>query len=453
LKLLVQPGDIVKVTREIFQFYSEEANRKKIDYHFNSKEEHLEVWFDRDKLEKIILNLLSNAFKFTSIEGKIIVAVEKTTIGNKKTAKEYVKISVIDNGIGISQKFIDKIFDRFFQSPDGKSISHTGTGIGLALSKNLVKLHHGKIEVTSEQFKKTCFSVYLPLGNSHFDKNEMFSAPSDINAATLSASHGETAHPVSNNASVILIVEDNFDLRKYMVSQLCGKFKILEAENGEDGYHIAIKDIPDLIISDVIMPKMSGIELCKKVKEGVATSHIPIILLTAKITLEEKIEGVQTGADAYITKPFHFRFLEVTIKNLVETRLKLYQRFSQEVFLMPKEFSDNALDQEFMRRIIDFIEKNISNEELIVDDLASHLLLSHSQTYRKIKALTGQTVPEFIRSIRLKMAIKLMETGKYSISEIGFQVGFTSPAYFTRCFRVQFGKPPSEYISDFNHKK
>ncbi|HEY4784685.1 MAG TPA: two-component regulator propeller domain-containing protein [Bacteroidales bacterium] len=452
LNVLVQPGDIVKFTKEVFEFYNEEARQKRINYQFISNEEKLEIWFDRDKVEKVILNLLSNAFKFTSSEGNITVEVDKTIIDHKNKAKEYARISVIDDGIGISQKFIDKIFDRFYQSPEGKGISHTGTGIGLALSKNLVKLHHGRIEVTSERFKRTCFSVYLPLGNSHFTKDEIITDPSDISKSNSSPYPDEINVSSTKSASVILLVEDNFDLRKYIVSRLSDKYKILEAENGEDGYTIATKEVPDLIISDIIMPRMSGIELCKKMKEELATSHIPIILLTAKITLEEKIEGVQTGADVYITKPFHIRFLEATIKNLIETRLKLYQRFSQEVFIMPREISNNTLDQEFMARTIDFIEKNISNEELIVKDLASHLLLSHSQTYRKIKALTGQTVPELIRSVRLKMAIKLMETGKYNISEIGFKVGFTSPAYFTRCFREQYGKPPSEYLSELNKK-
>ncbi|HEY4787602.1 MAG TPA: ATP-binding protein, partial [Bacteroidales bacterium] len=288
LKISVQQGDIVKFIREVFGFYNELAFQKKIDYQFSSKEEKMDVWFDRDKLEKIIMNLLSNAFKFTAAEGKIKVEVEKVTINTKKKATEYARISVIDNGIGISHKFIDKVFDRFYQSPEGKGLSHTGTGIGLALSKNLVKLHHGNIEATSEPFKRTCFSVYLPLGNSHFTKDEILTTPIDVNTTIPPLEQSETKLTASQKASVVLIVEDNFDLRKYIASQLSHNYKVLEAEDGEEGYSIAGKEVPDLIISDVIMPKMSGIEFCKKIKEDVATSHIPIILLTAKITLEDK---------------------------------------------------------------------------------------------------------------------------------------------------------------------
>jgi ligand-binding sensor domain-containing protein/signal transduction histidine kinase/DNA-binding response OmpR family regulator len=453
LTIRVQPGDLVEFTKEVFNFYSNEAIQKNIDYKFVNKEASIEVWFDRDKLEKIIMNLLSNAFKFTSPNGKITVIIEKARI-NDTLNSEYAKISVIDDGIGISQKYLNKIFDRFFQSPEEKNITHTGTGIGLALCKSLVNLHHGKIEVTSEKNKETCFSVYLQFGNSHFDKDEIIEDISEIQPTNTSAiDQDEINQVLPKNAHLILIVEDNYDMRKYIVSQLSGKYRFVEAENGMEGYNIAVKEIPDLIISDILMPKLSGLEFCKKIKETLTTSHIPVILLTAKATTEEKIEGIQTGADVYITKPFDIRFLHVTIKNLIETRLKLYQRFSQEVFIMPREFSNNSLDQNFLERVIDFIEKNISNEELIIKDLASHLLLSHSQTYRKIKALTGQSVTELIRTIRLKMAIKLMETGKYNVSEIAFEVGFTSPAYFTKCFREQFGKPPSEYLSELKNRK
>jgi signal transduction histidine kinase/ligand-binding sensor domain-containing protein/DNA-binding response OmpR family regulator len=453
LQILAQRGDIIKFTKEIVEFYNDEASRRRIDYQYIASEDSLKVWFDRDKLEKVILNLLSNAFKFTSDEGRITVSIEKTGSENTDGQNQFAKISVTDNGKGISQKYIDKVFDRFFQSPEENGISQKGTGIGLALAKNLVELHHGKIEVASEKFKETTFSVFLPLGNKCFAKNELIDAPIDINTSFVAAEIGKPIQIPPKGAYNILIVEDNFDLREYLASYLSAKYVIFECENGEQGYRLAIKEVPDLIISDIMMPKISGIELCKKIKEDIITSHIPVILLTAKITLEEKIEGVQTGADAYITKPFNIRFLEVTIKNLIETRHKLYKRFSQEVFIMPKELSNNTIDQDFLERAIEYIENNILNENLTARDLASYLLLSHSQTYRKIKALTGQSVSEFIRTIRLKKAIKLLETGEYNISEISYKIGFTSPAYFTKCFREHFGKPPSEFLSDFTNKK
>jgi YesN/AraC family two-component response regulator len=250
------------------------------------------------------------------------------------------------------------------------------------------------------------------------------------------------------NKQIVLIVEDNFELRNYIVSNLSSTYKILEAENGIVGYKIALKQVPDLIVCDIMMPKMTGIELCKKIKEEITTCHIPVILLTAKIKMEDRIEGIETGADVYITKPFNTRFLEVTIKNLIDTRQKLFRRFKQDVFILPKELRNNSLDQKFLERTIEFIEKNISNENLTVEDLASQILLSHSQTYRKIKALTGQKVTEFIRTIRLKASVKLMEEGKFNVSEICFKVGFTSPSYFTKCFKEQFGKAPTEFLSE-----
>jgi signal transduction histidine kinase/ligand-binding sensor domain-containing protein/DNA-binding response OmpR family regulator len=446
LKILTQESDIINFTNDIFECFREQAHQKKIDYQFLSNEERMDVGFDPDKLETVFMNLLSNAFKFTPPEGKISVTVEKATLRDRNKTREYAKILVADNGIGISQKFIKKVFDRFYQSPDAKGLALTGTGIGLALSKNLVKLHHGKIEVVSEPYKRTCFSVYIPLGQSHFNKNEIRSTPSDISISVPSTNIAETNIHSPQNAPVVLIVEDNYDLRKYIVSQLSALYNILEANDGEEGYSLAINETPDLIISDVVMPKMSGIELCAKVKENIATSHIPLILLTAKVSVDDKIDGIQTGADAYITKPFHIRILEATIKNLIDSRNKLYQKFGQKGFTIPKELSNNTLDHDFLAKAIRFIEEHISNEELIVKDLASHLLLSNSQTYRKLKALTGQTVPELVRSVRLKMAVKLMETGMYNISEIGFKVGFTSPAYFSRCFREQYGMPPSKYL-------
>jgi YesN/AraC family two-component response regulator len=219
------------------------------------------------------------------------------------------------------------------------------------------------------------------------------------------------------------------------------------------GFKLATEHVPELIISDIIMPRMTGIELCKKIKEEIITSHIPFILLTAKITLEDKIEGIETGADAYITKPFNIRHIEVTIKNLIDTRHKLFQRFSQEAYMMPKEISNNELDQKFLEKIIGYIEANITNDELTVENLAYHLLMSRGHIWRKIKSLTGQTATEFIRTIRLKKSIKLIEAGELNISEVAFKVGFASPAYYTKCFKAQFGTSPTEFLSNNPGKK
>ena len=464
LNIIVQPGNIVKFLHEVYSFYSDEALKRRIEYKFVSSSDKISAWFDADKLEKIFLNLLSNAFKFTPDEGKIILKIEKPPQSDKakkhlqKQTNELVKISIIDNGKGIPQKYIDKVFDRFFQVPEKDSAYRASTGIGLTLTKTLVELHHGKISVTSEEFKETCFTVVLPLGNSFFKKEEIL--PEIINkrsgSSKLPSLNNSEDFKIRNpqkNAPVILIVEDNFELQQYMVSRFSGTYKVLEARDAESGLKLAVEYIPDLVISDIIMPNMSGIELCKNIKENILTSHIPVVLLTAKVTLEDKIKGVQTGADAYITKPFNFHYLEATINNLIKTRHRLFQRFSQEAYMLPRELSKNKLDQNFLENIIGYIEDNITNENLSVENLASHLLMSRGHTWRKIKSLTGQSANRFIRIIRLKKAIKLMEEGELNISEITFKVGFTSPPYFTKCFKEEYGKTPSEFIADFVKKK
>lgn len=462
LKITAQMGDVVKFVQEEFYLFTDEAHRRQIEYRFAGPSEKINAWFDPGKLEKIILNLIANAFKFTPDQGKINVIVEKIETGKRDAYGEIqyaVRLSVVDNGSGISPEYIDNVFDRFFQSYEDKAKYQTGTGIGLALVKNLVELHQGTITVTSDKWKETRFTVTFPLGNAHFNENEIINEPIDIRSSMAKTRYLPThrrpqvaVRKPSHNAPVILIVEDNIELRDYIVSILSGAYQILEAPDGEAGFDLAAEQIPDLIISDIIMPRLNGIEFCKKIKEEITTSHIPVVLLTAKVTMENTIEGIESGADVYITKPFNVNYLEVTIKKLIETRRMLFQRFSQEVFLLPKEISTNPLDQKFLERAIEYIDKNIENEEINVENMASHLAMNRSNLYRKIKALTGQTATEFIRTVRLKMAIKHMESGEMNISEIAFKVGFSSPGYFAKCFKIQFGRTPSEYLSDRTNK-
>lgn len=465
LSIYVQKGDIVKFTRELSNFFRDEALRRQITYSFESEYPVIEAWFDRDKYEKIILNLLSNAFKFTPDHSTISIRIEKIDhdkidlIDNKfipkATSRELLKISVANNGKEISPADISNIFERFYQGDNNDYAYPTGTGIGLYLTKTLVELHHGKIFATSEKGKETCFTILMPLGNSHFKKSEIITEPMDIstkiNESRLAIDESEgkkTRAP--KNAPSVLLVEDNYELRKYILSAFSAKYKVIEAGNGKTGYKLAVEHVPDLIISDIIMPVLSGIELCKQIKGNILTSHIPVILLTAKISLEDKINGVETGADAYITKPFNVRYLEVVTNNLIETRKNLFKRFSQEVYILPKEVTNNHLDQNLLEKIIDYVENNIGKPELSVEDLASYLLMSPGHTWRKVKSLTGLTTNELIRTIKLKKAIKIMEDSNLTISEIAYQVGFSSPAYFTKCFRNQYGKSPSSFLSKKN---
>jgi signal transduction histidine kinase/DNA-binding response OmpR family regulator len=469
LNIAAQAGNIVEFTHEISTYYNDVAQRRRIEYQFVANEDEISVWFDRDKIEKVLHNLLSNAFKFTPDDGKISLNLEKITVNNNKleqgdqierlSSGDYFMITITDNGSGILSEHLDKVFDRFFQSYEKDKLFQTGTGIGLFLTKSLVELHHGKIWVTSEKWKETSFTVVLPLGNRHFKSDELVTLPDGINVlytpqVTSEAGIDEVkSNSLKESLPLILVVEDNFELRNYIISVLSPTYKVLEASNGKQGFELALKRVPDLIISDIIMPEMSGIELCRHVKEEITISHIPIVLLTAKVTVENKLEGIENGADAYITKPFNVRILEATLKNLIETRQKLFQRFSQEAFLLPKELSNNPLDQDFLEQAIDYIEKNMADESLSVEKLASQLCISRSQTYRKIKALTGQSATEFLRIVRLKKAVKLMECGELNVSEIAFKVGFGTPHYFTKCFKEHFGKLPSEYMSDSGKKK
>lgn len=467
-KLIVQKGDIVKFAHEVYFMFMDEAKRREIDYSFVAEKEEINAWFDGNKMEKIILNLISNSFKYTSDQGKILLKVEESEVSekiesesiadSKSVAKKNVKISVIDNGSGISSEYQEKVFERYFQNPENDIKSQSGTGIGLALAKQFIELHHGNIQVKSDKWKETCFSIDFPLGNNHYHKNEIVTEPIDINSSILKPNDSSELTAQGNQEYSemqyqILVVEDNTDLREYIVSTLSVKYKVLEAADGDSGYDIAMENTPDLIISDILMPKITGIELCEKLKQEITTSHIPVILLTAKATIEDQIEGIETGADMYITKPFNINYLEVTIKNLIETRKKLFQRFSQEAFILPKEISSNTLDQRFLGKAVEYINMNVASEEITVESLASYLTMNRSNVYRKIKALTGQTATEFIRTVKLKMAIKYFKTGDNNISEIAFKTGFDSPGYFTKCFKKQFGTSPSEFLEKQKQEK
>jgi ligand-binding sensor domain-containing protein/signal transduction histidine kinase/DNA-binding response OmpR family regulator len=449
LKMVVRKEELVAYVRELYSMFADEAQRRHIIYRFVTDKDRLDLWFDRDKLEKIILNLLSNAFKYVTDCGCITLLINCLCDDAESQGHQgVVQISVIDDGSGISEEYLDRVFDRFFQSPETDSKNISGTGIGLALVKNLVELHHGTIEVTSEKWKSTCFTVSLPLGNKHFNRDEIFdNVQTDVlfdnpqmQVAVLPDNHLKKP--------VVLIVEDNYDLRNYLVSVLSAQCQLLEAGDGEQAYNLAVDKLPDLILSDVNLPVMNGIELCRRIKESITTCHIPVIMLTSNVTVEEKIAGVESGADVYITKPFNVRFLQMTIHKTIESRRKTYQRYSQDVYLIPKEVSSNDSELKFLNQIIEYVETHVMDEDITVENLASHLIMNRGNVYRKIKTLTGQTATEFIRSIRLKMAIKYLEAGELNISEIAFKVGFATPGYFTKCFKAQFGKSPSEFIND-----
>jgi DNA-binding response OmpR family regulator/nitrogen-specific signal transduction histidine kinase len=451
--------NIIPLLKGLVLSFTSLAERKKITLLFNTIEDNLNAYIDTEKIEKIITNLLSNAFKFTPDGGTIIINVTTTSHNTSpldKGGKQggSVEINIRDTGIGIPTERIDKIFDRFYQVDSSHTRESEGTGIGLALTKELVELHKGKIKVESKEGKGTTFTVLLPLGKEHlkpdeivekdlkedaaliFEKTELIPETENRNEKTGIDSLLDTEKPL------LLIVEDNSDVRNYIISHLAEDYRIEEAIDGEDGYNKSIEQIPDLIVSDVMMPKMDGFELCEKVKTDERTSHIPIIMLTAKATSKDKIEGYETGADDYIMKPFDAAELKVRIKNLIGIRRKLQKKFSSDGFNIPKEL--NMMDEQFMKRVLRVINEHISEEEFSIEELGKEAAMSRWQIYKKINALTGKSPSLFLRSVRLVKAKKMIKENKGTISEIAYSVGFSSPAYFSKCFSIEFGFPPSE---------
>jgi signal transduction histidine kinase/ligand-binding sensor domain-containing protein/DNA-binding response OmpR family regulator len=440
--------NIIPLLKGLVLSFTSLAERKKITLQLNTIEENLNVYIDKDKVEKIITNLLSNAFKFTPEGGKIDFTVEKMI--------KDVEIRITDDGAGIPEERIDKIFDRFFQVDGSHTRKGEGTGIGLALTKELVELHKGKIKVESKEGEGTTFTVLLPLGKDHLKPEEIVEKETKevaevITEITELIPDEENRKEkididllLDTEKPLLLIVEDNSDVRKYIISHLEDDYRIQEAVDGEDGLGQALKNIPDLIISDVMMPKMDGFELCNELKTDEKTSHIPIIMLTAKATSKDKIEGYETGADEYIMKPFDAAELKVRIKNLIEIRRKLQEKFSSEDFVIPKELS--SIDEEFMKRVLQVINEHISEEEFSIEELSKEAAMSRKHLHRKLKALSGKSPSQFIRSIKLSKARGLIKEKRGTISEISFMVGFRSPAYFNKCFKKEFGYSPGELI-------
>jgi signal transduction histidine kinase/ligand-binding sensor domain-containing protein/DNA-binding response OmpR family regulator len=449
MKLEATEQNIIPLLKGYVLSFSSLAERKKITLKFNSAEDNLNVFVDEEKLEKIVSNLLSNAFKFTPEGGTIECTVNKLD--------SYTEIRVEDNGIGIAKERLDKIFDRFYQVDGSHTREGEGTGIGLSLTKELVELHKGRIEVESEYGKGTTFKILLPLGNAHLKPEEIVERETTekkniaetefelIAEREKVKEKSEIDLIIDTQKPLLLIVEDNSDVRKYITSHLEKEYRILEASNGEEGLKEAFGHIPDLIISDVMMPKMDGFELCEKIKTDERTSHIPIILLTAKATDKDKISGYETGADDYIMKPFDSNVLKVRIKNLIDQRRKLRDQFRKEGLVEIEAKNITSIDKKFLKNIILAINKHLSDTSFGVETLANETSMSRRNLVRKLTALTGESPGDLIRRARLTQAAKLINQNFGNISEIALEVGFSNPAYFSKCFSEQFGLSPSEY--------
>ena len=487
MKMQVQRVDIVPFVRKVMDNFEAVAEEHRIDFLFQTEKEHLYLWVDADKLEKIVFNLLSNAFKYTP-NGKMITMFIRE---DEKT----VSIGVQDQGIGIAENKKKSLFVRFENLVDKNLFNQASTGIGLSLVKELVEMHKATISVDSHLGEGSCFKVDFLKGKEHYDKEAEFiledaDAParmgqvvdianSSIQSETLVSDdsekiddvYGEEFAKEENSKELMLLVEDNQELREFLRSIFSPMYRVVEAADGKEGANKALKYLPDIIISDVMMPEKDGIEMTRELRADMTTSHIPIILLTAKTTIESKLEGLEYGADDYITKPFSATYLQARVENLLMQRKKL-QSFYRDSLMhinistgqeevpvatdMPSAEEDSSEtppatlemspnDRKFMDKLVELMEQNMDNGELVVDDLVRELAVSRSVFFKKLKTLTGLAPIEFIKEMRIKRATQLIEIGEFNMTQISYMVGINDPRYFSKCFKAQVGMTPTEY--------
>ncbi len=448
LKLNPTEGNLVPFVEEISQAFKDLAERKKIGFSYTGLIDKLYTQFDHDKLERILFNILSNAFKFTNKGGSVHMSLAWS---NKTTADQpWVEISITDTGIGIPAEQKEKIFDLFFQHPTSAAILNQGTGIGLSITKEFVKMHGGLIEVESLQGKGTSFSIHLPLLplESPIEESEQ-----------MEPEYSEDQQPVIESAKPaqyqktgllelpsLLLVEDNDDFRFYLKDNLRLHYKVFEAVNGKEGWQKALTHHPQLIVSDISMPEMDGIQLCQKLKADKRTQHIPIILLTALTGEDDQLTGLKTGANDYITKPFNFELLNAKIKNLLVLNDTLKLTYSKQIKALAPDIEIQSADEKLLQTILKYLDENLNNSQLSVEELSKQIGMSRSSLYTKLLELTGQTPVEFIRSIKLEKAAVLLEKSDMNIAEIAYSVGFSTPNYFAKSFKTKFNMLPSEYI-------
>ncbi|MFW0739360.1 two-component regulator propeller domain-containing protein [Flavobacterium sp. T12S277] len=447
-------GNIVKFTKEIFLSFIEYAKDGGYHYTFEAADEEILLYFDRYKLERVFYNLISNAFRYTPKGGNIHLKITHD--------HENLFIAVEDSGVGIAAEHIDKIFDLFYEVPIHNNVQknyNKGTGIGLSIVKNIVKLHKGNIEVENQPTGGVVFKITLPLGRSHLLDHEIIANfqisdaieqySSQLEAPETTEREDIASLVMNNEKPTILLVEDHKILRSFMKNLLKEEYNIIEAENGKAPFEKAQQYVPNLIISDVIMPEMVGTELCSKIKENLKTSHIPVILLTSRTSLVYKFEGLESGADDYISKPFNLTEFKLRIKNLLNSTERLKNKFSNEDSFVPSEITVSSLDEELLKKAFKIVEENISNEQFDIPFFCTELGVSRTMLFLKIKAWTNYTPNEFIHEIRMKRAAQLLEQNKLNVSEVSYKVGFNNPKYFSKCFQKKYGETPTQFADKF----
>ncbi len=440
-RLKIVRANFIEFAKEVFLSFTDLADRKYINYSFLTTTDQIEMFFDRDQLEKVLYNLISNAIKYTPENGSVDLSIDRD--------EQYCYFVVKDSGKGISAEDQSKIFEPFNRGSGTSQNQETGFGLGLYITKGIVKEHSGEILLESSSEEGTRFFIKIPLGSAHFSPTQIIleDKTEETVESYLAEDGGEDSDiwPFDLTDQTILIVEDNDDLRSYLVSLFEESFEVFDAANGQIALDIATEKIPDLIISDVMMPGLDGITLTQKLKTDKRTSHIPVIILTARSSLIYKQEGYETGADDYITKPFSKMMLMTRVRNLLRNRKLVSERIQKDIITGPKDLSLNSRDEEFLKELIEVIEENIVEEELNATFISKSLGMSHSVIYKKVKSLTSMSLVEFIRDFRLKKAAKYISELGYSVTETSFKVGFSDTKYFSKMFKKKFGVNPSKY--------
>lgn len=441
LRLNALEGDLISFARDVADSFRDLSERKKIHFEFRSSLRDFFTFFDHDKIERVLFNLLSNAFKFTLPGGEVTFSIE--TGGDR----EGVLIKISDTGIGIQEKERMKVFDRFFQAETAAAVLNQGSGIGLSITKEFVSLHGGTIDVQSIEGKGSAFIIHLPLRRIEDDFVLEEDAVIQIADETDVADQDLQSPPSPGTLPVVLLVEDNEDFRYYLKENLKTAYRVIEAVNGKEGWQKVLAVHPQVVISDISMPYMNGIDLCGKIKSDKRTCHIPVLLLTALTAEEEQVQGLKTGADDYMTKPCNFSILHLKIRNLLALNERLKATYSKQIKVAAPEVKVESDGEKLLSKVIRYIDENLTNPQLSVEILAKELGMSRGSLYTKMLELTGETPVEFIRSIKLDRAAVLLEKSDMNVAQVSYSVGFATPNYFARSFRNRFNMQPSEYIS------
>lgn len=448
LKLQLSKGEFISFLKEVTDSFRDMSERKNIQFTLKTCIDRLDAYFDRDKMERIFFNLLSNAFKFTLAGGHITVDLQRTESADDPEYT-WVSINVTDTGIGIPEDKKELIFDRFFQNESSASVLNQGSGIGLSITKEFIELHNGKIHVESEPGKGCSFTIQIPLKRAYETVTAVTTTQPELPAEDEPVNGPALVREdnINSNELSLLLVEDNDDFRYYLKDNLRNHYKILEATNGREGWQKTLSNHPQLILTDISMPEMDGIELVNKLKSDKRTCHIPVILLTAMTGQEQQLKGLETGANDYITKPFNLEVLNAKIRNLLHLKNTMKTTYSKQISVATPELEMESPDAKLLTEIVNYIENNLTNPQLSVENLSKQIGMSRGTLYARLLELTGETPVEYIRSFRLNKAVSLMEKRNMTISETAYEVGFTTPNYFTRSFKEKFNMLPSEYIA------